>query len=1346
MKSPPTSSDPPREGSARTLADPLSPPPNEKVAEEIQSNMNFDAFVALQVGQEQAPHSKQQVDAVETPSVTTDRPAIVPAINSRFAAPHSVELKVQQENQETTPHVLSVSENTGVGLVAEMNTNWDAQSPPESRIDAPDYLELEHRMDASQKDNDVPVPSNSYYSHALSDEQALLAEELDSSQGLKSPSEISAIAYPPIYSTMLDSSRRYVPDMEVEGYLTNGEAANLQLIRRRLTDTTDSQRLTSSSPQRNVAHEQSMIQIARQENLVLPVQDTILTESQHPWNLERNLPYGTQQQAYPNDPKHPHASHQLSRLPGQTLQSDYSGQQPAGSKSYDQGLLDEPKRTGHAKQQSSTRNTQQQPIYNPSYEQKGQNIHQQALSGTGYQQQASPGTGYQQQPLSSYQQQASTGTDYQQQALTGTGYQQQASTGTGYQQQATTGTGYQQQPSTGTGYQQQPLPGTGTSYQQQASTGTGYQQQSLPGTGYQQQPSTGTGYQQQPSPGTGYQQQASTGTGYQQQSSTGTGYQQQAPDLSYEQLGQNVQSGMGGQSKNLGDAFQSTYQPDRHQGSNIQARDQSNDSSLPIQQQKLDQPLIVQQTQDSARHDHEQQIPTHIRICQVVLGQEIAPFMVEHKKCVDEFDPSLPLAEIFLSAYLAHHARLHGFRVEYDHNCGGHRNDHRLIQELLPSPLTVPGSTKNDMTKAHLQGLCKMMVPNEQNRRESTALEILLWDTSSPMGQRFLAVTAEKDRVLQNPTEGTPIAMLERLVPIVFSNMYPATMQSRLVKTALLAGYGVLKGRNVSSEHLAIGTAVVYLPCRDRDCEDLAVIPYTSYLLHLPLSVHVVDVVVSARCVERLPGCRRYVDDLASTIRQFSPKMSVEVITAEPSSPDVMARLIEAEHVLCGPGFGMVCLFPALARASGRMTLFDIGSDQIDGESASSFVSRLPQDLIKHVTPPTSIFSVTFLSDFGGRETAMTTFAQLPPNKDAGDCRFFRGRVGQWNQDMAYAQHAQYRTPLSHYSGNAEKVFRRKVAKGEYPNLQFRPSTTYRFDEARYQTCAVEQTTQEGVCAMLKSLGVRRIFILGDSLNLQLAQSMWMWLTNEKHGDSPTVKGSLDPNFKTTLQCLGYGSYTLQFIRNDELLENDQPVSIDQNQKNCQTYCYPWTKAYQEDMSRTIMIFNVGAHLHEFERYQSAIDRFVDVFDGMNRPNDVVLFRTLVPGHWDCSRPGLRPFPNFGAYQKDAEEHPNLKEEIYTWSKFSAYNDYTIRKLDYRRFEASTTTKALMEVVDVLPMTVLRPDGHCSDEFRPPSYLDSDCLHYDLPGPVDWWSHLSLSHLKDIATAENYLAQQTPKQ
>ena len=39
------------------------------------------------------------------------------------------------------------------------------------------------------------------------------------------------------------------------------------------------------------------------------------------------------------------------------------------------------------------------------------------------------------------------------------------------------------------------------------------------------------------------------------------------------------------------------------------------------------------------------------------------------------------------------------------------------------------------------------------------------------------------------------------------------------------------------------------------------------------------------------------------------------------------------------------------------------------------------------------------------------------------------------------------------------------------------------------------------------------------------------------------------------------------------------------------------------------------------------------------------------------------------------------------------------------------------DILDVMPMTLLRPDGHRT-WIRP-----ADCLHYALPGVPDWWNH-----------------------
>jgi hypothetical protein len=59
-----------------------------------------------------------------------------------------------------------------------------------------------------------------------------------------------------------------------------------------------------------------------------------------------------------------------------------------------------------------------------------------------------------------------------------------------------------------------------------------------------------------------------------------------------------------------------------------------------------------------------------------------------------------------------------------------------------------------------------------------------------------------------------------------------------------------------------------------------------------------------------------------------------------------------------------------------------------------------------------------------------------------------------------------------------------------------------------------------------------------------------------------------------------------------------------------------------------------------------------------------------------------------------------------------------------------------IELLDPWFMTILRPDGHLSgmDAGRSCELSTEECMLYSLPGPVDWWNHLLISQLKDIAT------------
>ena len=104
----------------------------------------------------------------------------------------------------------------------------------------------------------------------------------------------------------------------------------------------------------------------------------------------------------------------------------------------------------------------------------------------------------------------------------------------------------------------------------------------------------------------------------------------------------------------------------------------------------------------------------------------------------------------------------------------------------------------------------------------------------------------------------------------------------------------------------------------------------------------------------------------------------------------------------------------------------------------------------------------------------------------------------------------------------------------------------------------------------------------------------------------------------------------------------------------------------------------------------------------------MVMYRTSVPGHANCDK-HTKPLASFGDYHGFATE--------YQWMDIDGFNQYTKQK-----FSGITTGAWLL--LDVYPMTILRPDGHKSQ---------TDCLHYLQPGPGDWWNHLMYSNLLDLA-------------
>ena len=158
--------------------------------------------------------------------------------------------------------------------------------------------------------------------------------------------------------------------------------------------------------------------------------------------------------------------------------------------------------------------------------------------------------------------------------------------------------------------------------------------------------------------------------------------------------------------------------------------------------------------------------------------------------------------------------------------------------------------------------------------------------------------------------------------------------------------------------------------------------------------------------------------------------------------------------------------------------------------------------------------------------------------------------------------------------------------------------------------------------------------------------------------------------------------------------------------------CRPWIEHYASDPNPTLLIVTMGTHIRDQQVYEYKFGQFVDNLQAINRPADIVMFRTTVPGHDNCAA-HHRPVTNENELQPPTS---------YQWKNFVSYNNYTKEK--WSNLSQQHTNWLLL---DVYPMTILRPDGH-----RLPK-RNIDCLHYRNPGPIDWQNNLAFSNLADIS-------------
>eukprot|EP00581_Thalassiosira_minuscula_P007217 CAMPEP_0183706612 /NCGR_PEP_ID=MMETSP0737-20130205/3379_1 /TAXON_ID=385413 /ORGANISM="Thalassiosira miniscula, Strain CCMP1093" /LENGTH=950 /DNA_ID=CAMNT_0025934059 /DNA_START=10 /DNA_END=2859 /DNA_ORIENTATION=+ len=500
--------------------------------------------------------------------------------------------------------------------------------------------------------------------------------------------------------------------------------------------------------------------------------------------------------------------------------------------------------------------------------------------------------------------------------------------------------------------------------------------------------------------------------------------------------------------------------------------------------------------------------------------------------------------------------------------------------------------------------------------------------------------------------------------------------------------------------------SVIALSCANEDCDmsmgsctcEFTPLANWVYAMHVPRSSTNVAITVSPTCAKFGEGCILHAQELYHFFKQLYPRADItyNIIT---STSSWYMRMITADHLVCPPGVG--CLLPAIARDAYTYVYETVTP------TVGTWLTCTPQDYLTRLTIPS-----------------------YPPEFAQGDCRHLRARLGAWTQDLALATDLQYTNPVDGYLGCADTNF---VATAEDP---YRPPTTYRWDETIWTTCPVEVLSKEEMCIQMERLNLKRILFVGDHTTMSQAISLASILgVNDNISLDPAVV----PNFSKTVGCTGHSNFDLTYIRNDRLEEPGTTPSP--GNPNCGPdgthYCYPWSGQYSNYENQQLMIVNTGYHWGEdWEGYISNFQNFVGRIDEISaanaiRVNDVIMFRTSIPGHKECDL-----FD--GVFRHYGEYCPRIVNGAFWhwWGELPPYNDYAIRIINEWNLLNTVKSGPNIELLDPWMMTVLRPDGHLSGSDAGPNcgMNPQECMLYSLPGPVDWWNHLLLMQLVDIGT------------
>jgi len=340
------------------------------------------------------------------------------------------------------------------------------------------------------------------------------------------------------------------------------------------------------------------------------------------------------------------------------------------------------------------------------------------------------------------------------------------------------------------------------------------------------------------------------------------------------------------------------------------------------------------------------------------------------------------------------------------------------------------------------------------------------------------------------------------------------------------------------------------------------------------------------------------------------------------------------------------------------------------------------------------------------------TNANDTPNK----CIEVRGTNGYWFQDDEFSKETFYHFE---FRSNLWFVLNEKKSSAVYPGTFNWKDTSLGRDDKH---CQIRPVNKSSFCDTMRKHQIRRILFVGDSMTISQFSSLagllgYNLLRGVERLPELIECDDFSVKMKYIYENIGPN---LRFTNITHKAGPEIPYCIAPTKKNMypdhsSEYC-PWHLLYNKTNEKTLLVLNQGPHFHSLQIFAESFDKFVQLFNSIAHPGDIVVFRSTVPGHYDCwAERNSEISPLNMTHDKFLARYGT---NIYDWNLFDAYNSYAKKRLH------DLTPSVTSHYLNVYNMTVLRSDQHKER---------TDCLHYFHPGPVDFWNHLLFTNLADMA-------------